>query len=337
VALTSLDGPDPYVRNQYLAWLTERMQHPNLDRESWGARGCFAAGVAAVLGGGQAWEAQLVERLERAHAKLSGPPTEGGCGGDLDFQDLMDGAVWQGTEETLLSALDYMTGLALAWLHVLRNEDAGRLVTTARFPAFMPRPAWPEPVVPHRICDAARTGRVPLPLEALTADPRSPRPEGVPLFAEPVPPKPAEPPPSLPPPPTQLLCDVQVAIREENLDVDTGIELVFGDEFELEATGTLTPRMGLGGGGPIGPNGWADRVTYEPGYPLHGAIDPVHAHPYCLLGKLNGYFFAGAHRPRQRYLAREPRRLYLRINDDAPGNGTGLFFCRVRVWGAPRG
>ncbi|HLL55502.1 MAG TPA: hypothetical protein VK447_18225 [Myxococcaceae bacterium] len=330
LALLSLDGPDPFVRQRYLAWLSERLQHPKLDpNEHWGAPSCFAAGVAAVLGGGQRWEKRLAERLEKSHAFL-----QGDCCGDVELQDQFEGRDWQSTHESALSALDYMTGVALSWLHQRRHEEAGSPVTAAPLPSYAPPAVSLEPVIPRAICAAAREGRVPLPLEVLPthADAAA---RGVPLFADPVPPKSAEPPPRLPPRPTRLIHDHPVVIREANRDVDTGVVLRNGDEFELETTGTITP--GVIGAGPTGPGGWKDRIAYGPHFPLHGGIDPVHAHPYCLLGKLNGYFFVGERRPRQRYLDREERRLFLRINDDVPGNGGGAFICRVKVWGAPRG
>ena len=79
-----------------------------------------------------------------------------------------------------------------------------------------------------------------------------------------------------------------------------------------------------------GPNGW-DNIDRDKKFPLH--VGP-NAHPYCLLGKFNengNYFFIG-HIKRSAFSDSHVRRLFLRINDNKPGNGRGEFRCRVRVW-----
>ena len=87
-----------------------------------------------------------------------------------------------------------------------------------------------------------------------------------------------------------------------------------------------------------GPKGWENRVEYDVKFPLHGV--PT-ADPFCLLGKLKNYFYIGDRLPPTRYIAFPESGkglecpLYLRINDDTPGNGSGAFNCHIRIWGTP--
>lgn len=56
------------------------------------------------------------------------------------------------------------------------------------------------------------------------------------------------------------------------------------------------------------------------------------AHPFALLGRLGGYFFIGDGRLfGTREWTRPLAKLYLRINDDVPGNGRGEFTCVISV------
>ena len=97
-----------------------------------------------------------------------------------------------------------------------------------------------------------------------------------------------------------------------------------------------------------GPDGW-NNVVYDTKFPLHGSLDPINAHPYSLLGKLNNYFFIGSKgRGKERfiypmYVGENPLveplygvpygiPLLIRINDDTPGNGNGSFNLRLKVW-----
>jgi hypothetical protein len=69
-------------------------------------------------------------------------------------------------------------------------------------------------------------------------------------------------------------------------------------------------------------------------FALHSGIDPGSARKYALLGRLNGYFFVGTHRARERYLYPVERKLYLRVNTDdhRRGAGNGAFDVHVTVW-----
>jgi hypothetical protein len=129
-------------------------------------------------------------------------------------------------------------------------------------------------------------------------------------------------------PDTALVVDTWVTVREADYDVDTGIDLSAGDEVEFEANGQIW--SGVAFTGTNGPKGW-NNIDHDPKFPLHEGPD---AHPFCLLARFAGasYFFVGDSRARERYPYGETRRLYLRINDDKPNNGSGEFNCHVLVW-----
>ena len=126
----------------------------------------------------------------------------------------------------------------------------------------------------------------------------------------------------------QLAIDRQIDVPESAADVDTGIDLSPGDEISLEATGTIWAGVWLTDRN--GPAGWSN-VDHDPKFPLHVGAD---AHPYALLARYGGlgYFLVGDRRLRGPYDGGTRRRLFLRINDDMPGNGNGSFNCRVRIW-----
>jgi len=125
-----------------------------------------------------------------------------------------------------------------------------------------------------------------------------------------------------------LIVDTPVVVREADYDVDTKIDLRPGDEYAFEASGDIW--AGVAFTGRNGPNGW-NNIDHDPKFPLHEGPD---AHPFCLLGRFGGgaYYFIGANQPRNRFPHGETRRLYLRINDDRPGNGSGQFSCHIRIW-----
>ena len=110
---------------------------------------------------------------------------------------------------------------------------------------------------------------------------------------------------------------------------DTNITLRPGDEYEL--TGADTIWAGVWLTGLNGPEGWNDRVETNPASPMSNQPD---AHPFALIGRFgaNPYFYVGHGISRKAYNLPVPANLRLRINDNAPGNGSGAFRCRVQVW-----
>jgi hypothetical protein len=112
-----------------------------------------------------------------------------------------------------------------------------------------------------------------------------------------------------------------VEVRESNYDVDTGLFIRYNDKVEFSCSGSVW--SGVWFTDINGPNGWSN-ITYDPKYPLTGT------NPYKALAKLNSrYFSVGGGTIRQHRNA--DSRLYMRVNDDAPGNGTGAFFCDIWV------
>jgi hypothetical protein len=128
-----------------------------------------------------------------------------------------------------------------------------------------------------------------------------------------------------------IVVERDVRVRDIDGDVDSGIVLQPGQRFEITATGTIVaPELFAG---PSDADGW-NSIVDDARFALHSAIDPVSARKYALLGRLNGYFFVGTHRSRERYLYPVGRRLYFRVNNDdhRKGAGNGGFDVHVTVW-----
>lgn len=327
LGLMGLDG-DPMVGQVYLDWYYERQRHPDLEPDDHTrAFGCFASAVALLHSESPEDEAELTKRLCSRYDELSL------FGGDLSLVD-KDGMV----RELHKRELDFMSGLALAWLYRMRRETAGKAVS-ADFPALPRNIAfWPVPAVPESVIEAALQDRLALPVNAIQKLP----PDrlqfgayGAPLFLEDDPPhKPDVAAPPLAPEPIALVYDKTIAVRESDHDVYTGIVLQDGDIYFFEASGSIWADIAAAGQN--GPNG-RDTITWDARFPLHGGLDRNNAHPYSLLGRhFGGYFFIGEGGRRMRYVFDQDAALWLRINDDAPGNGSGSFQVRIRVWGEPR-
>lgn len=126
----------------------------------------------------------------------------------------------------------------------------------------------------------------------------------------------------------QKVVEREFAVPEASAEVDTGIELRPGDEVAFRAWGTIW--AGVWATGRNGPAGWSN-VDHNPKFPLHQGPE---AHPFALIGRYAGlnYFYIGEGRDRAPYPDGASRRLFLRTNDDMPGNGDGEFRCEVQVW-----
>jgi hypothetical protein len=228
------------------------------------------------------------------------------------------------------SVLNYLAGLALAWLYERRRRDAGTPVETDRFPVA-PAAArfaeWPPPTLPGYVVNRLEHVRQ-------AVNPTAPVGDGelIDVFSTRVDTTGALPlEPTLPMPTANFLGDYEVIVREADHDVYTGIDLEDNDEFEITATGQI---HGFGIAGASGPDGWT-QLAENPRWPLHTGLDPE-AHQFALLGSLGGYFNVGASFPRTRFLHSEPLPLYLRINDDNPGDGSGAFTVTISLWGRSR-
>jgi hypothetical protein len=363
IGLTGLDDPNGTVRERYLAWLVkQRPQHPSDPHLA------FAPSVAVLLGGGRDQEERVVAVLQQRYdeivrcwqgnLKVSDGEPEGETSIDLlgtgqvpnpaasppivgdpcisQRQPKPNETAPGFTTEYYRPALDFMTALALSWLHAKRRADAGSPVATAGFPSLPDPSVWPPAAVPRVVIEKAGANEIVLPLDQIQrTEPLQLTAAGADLFFdEEPPPKSAELPPILKASSDkQLEIDTWVTVRESDRDVDTGIELEYQDEYEIDANGEIWAGVALTGTN--GPNGWSD-ITRDTKFPLHAGAD---AHPFSLLGKVGAYgayFFIGERRERDQHL-NEIRRLYLRINDDSPGNGSGAFNCHVFVWRAHLG
>lgn len=119
-----------------------------------------------------------------------------------------------------------------------------------------------------------------------------------------------------------LVAEQTIQVNERDFDVDTNLDIRTGDRLVISASGEIWAGVWLTGRN--GPDGW-NNIDLNPKFPL------VCSHPYCLLGRLDGrYFFAGSGIERV-YTGRDSR-LFLRINDDAPGNGNGAFTAHIEVY-----
>jgi hypothetical protein len=111
-----------------------------------------------------------------------------------------------------------------------------------------------------------------------------------------------------------------IEVRENQYDVDTGLEILPLDYLTFNAVGDIW--AGVIFTGQNGPKGW-NNIDLDPKFPLVGS------HPYALIGRLAGrYFYVG--QGLSIYYRGNASRLYLRTNDDMPGNGSGAFNCAVQ-------
>ncbi|SEQ79716.1 hypothetical protein [Arthrobacter sp. OV608] len=311
VALSSLADPGSVVGAAYRRLMQGHLGSPVTTGMTDGLESCFASAVALLLGAPEAEEVRLVQLLE-AHFETLNALGPGGL-------------VVTGATEKLEPGLDYFAGLSLAWLHAKRRADRGDPIRTAGFPLPPTGPAWPLVTVPLAVVTA---------LPHLKQAIGGPSGRDIDLFSEDLGGKlhkPAVPAPELPPDHGgALIVDKTVRVRDNDGDVDTGVTIAFGDEFEVLATGTITaPELFAA---PSDATGWY--VVDDARFALHAGIDPVNARKYALIGRLGGYFFVGTHLPRQPLYYHYPLRLYLRVNNDdqTRGSGNGAFDAHVRVW-----
>jgi hypothetical protein len=326
--LAALDGGDPTVVETYLSLVQSwRVRTPPNGSTAWQMSvSPFCSAVAVLLGAGTDEEETPVGLLDSNHDEFLQA-----AHGDLPSEN-------NGASVNLDRPLHYLAGLALAWLHDKRRRDAGHPVTTPGFPtAPTDFAAWPGAVVPQFVL-----ANLPDVCRAVTGSAIAPHTD-IDLFSTDVnQTRSVVPPPSLPPVPTTLIYDTEIIVRESDRDVSAGIALRHGDDYELTATGTI---HAFAAAGQSGPAGWdPNELNDDASWPLHTGLDPA-ARKFELVGYLGGYFEVGDGIPRTRFLlpsmpqgdpTQAERPLYLRINDDRRGDGSGEFRVRVRVWGEPR-
>jgi len=112
-------------------------------------------------------------------------------------------------------------------------------------------------------------------------------------------------------------------INEFDTMVDSGIDL--GPNEFLAITGTGTINAGVFLGGDNGPEGW-NSIENNPSFPLPGT------RPFSLLGMLDSQLFYIGKSTATTERFPSTKRLFLRTNDDVPGNGSGAFNAHIQVW-----
>jgi hypothetical protein len=126
---------------------------------------------------------------------------------------------------------------------------------------------------------------------------------------------------------TKMTQETNVTVNEsDSSSVYSGIELRPREWAAYTATGEIWSGVVFAGNN--GPQGWND-ITHNPYFPL-----PL-SRPFSLLGTFNGvsqFFYLGLSNATTADSADYYRGLYLRINDDMPGNGSGSFNTRVQVF-----
>jgi hypothetical protein len=112
-------------------------------------------------------------------------------------------------------------------------------------------------------------------------------------------------------------------INEFDTLVDSGIDL--GPNEFLAITGTGSINAGVFLGGDNGPEGW-NSIENNSSFPLPGS------RPYSLLGILDSqnFYIGKSTATTEKFTSN--KRLFLRTNDNQPGNGTGAFNAHIQVW-----
>jgi len=112
-------------------------------------------------------------------------------------------------------------------------------------------------------------------------------------------------------------------INEFDTNVDSGIDL--GPNEFLTITGTGMINAGVFLGGDNGPEGW-NSIENNSAFPLPGS------RPFSLLGILDGqkFYIGRSAATTERFTSN--KRLFLRTNDNVPGNGSGAFNAQIQAW-----
>jgi hypothetical protein len=118
------------------------------------------------------------------------------------------------------------------------------------------------------------------------------------------------------------------SVPENVTNVDTGQIIKPGDRVVIVADPYARIWSGVWFTGWNGPVGWSN-CSYERKFPLNSFGGC--SRPYSLIGNLNGrYFYVGQYKE---FIHQEGEsKLYLSINDDVVGNGSGAFKVTVKVY-----
>jgi hypothetical protein len=112
-------------------------------------------------------------------------------------------------------------------------------------------------------------------------------------------------------------------VPESSDAVETGVDVEPLDRLVFRASGEIWAGVVFTGAN--GPGGWHYRDSGRK-FPLPGG------NPYSLLGRIAGRYFQIGSGLERIYTGAGAERLFLRTNDDSPGNGAGAFTCNVELW-----
>lgn len=124
----------------------------------------------------------------------------------------------------------------------------------------------------------------------------------------------------------RVIVDITIPVPESASWIDTGIDIQEGDRIDFFASGEIWAGVLFTGGN--GPEGWVGWVQTGSNWPYNNAPD---AFSFCLIGQLGANIFRIGRRLTHIALGDTTQRLYVGINDDVPGNGSGEFSCRIVV------
>ena len=112
-------------------------------------------------------------------------------------------------------------------------------------------------------------------------------------------------------------------IRESDTQVDSGLEVGPNEWFALTGGGEIWAGVWFTGNN--GPQGW-NSIDHNAAFPLPGS------RPFSLIGTLDSqnFYIGNSNATADRFTT--PKKLFLRTNDDVPGNGNGAFNCHAQVW-----
>lgn len=118
------------------------------------------------------------------------------------------------------------------------------------------------------------------------------------------------------------------SVPENATNVDTHLDIKPGDRVVIDTDPNARIWSGVWFTGWNGPAGWSNYDCSRK-FPLN-SIGGC-SRPYSLIGNLNGrYFYVGQHKEFTHQAG--DSRLYLSINDDVVGNGSGAFRVTIKVY-----
>jgi len=115
------------------------------------------------------------------------------------------------------------------------------------------------------------------------------------------------------------------SIPEASASISADLEVSPNEWLSFSSGGSIWAGVWLTGNNP--PEGW-NSIENGASFPLPGA------RPFSLIGNFNQgqNFYIGRSNATMAGTISDPSNLFLRTNDNVPGNGSGMFNCQVQVW-----